>query len=116
MKRVLMAVAMLLVTTAAFAQLGGGTVSGKVVDEQGGVLPGAAVTIVGSDRTVEATTDDAGRFRFLNLAPGSYRVSIALPGFATAVREDVVVGVGASVELPIALSVAGVSEAVTVSS
>lgn len=116
MKRVLMAVAMLLVTTTAFAQLGGGTLSGRVVDDQGGVLPGATVTIVGSDRTVDATTDDAGRFRFLNLAPGSYRVSVALQGFATAIREDVVVNVGASVELPVALSIAGVSEAVTVSS
>ena len=55
MRRFLMAAAMLLVASAAFAQLGGGTLSGTVTDEQGGTLPGVTVTITGTDRTTAAT-------------------------------------------------------------
>ena len=51
MRRLLMMVAMMLMASSAFAQLGGGTLSGTVTDEQGGVLPGVTVTITGTDRT-----------------------------------------------------------------
>jgi hypothetical protein len=116
MKRLLMAAAaMLLVTSAAFAQLGGGTLSGTVTDEQGGLLPGVTVTLAGTDRTTTATSDEAGKFRFLNLAPGLYKVSLALQGFSTTVRENVVVAVGATIDLPVQMKVATVAETVTVS-
>ena len=72
MRRLFLAAAMLLIATSVFAQIGGGTLSGTVTDEQGGVLPGATVTITGTDRTTTATSDEAGKFRFLNLAPGPY--------------------------------------------
>jgi carboxypeptidase family protein/TonB-dependent receptor-like protein len=116
MKRVLLAAMLVLVTAAAaLAQIGGGTLSGSVTDEQGGVLPGVTVTLEGTDRTVSTTTDDAGKFRFLNLAPGTYKVSMALQGFSTAVRENLEVRVGATTDLPaIALKVATVQETVTV--
>ena len=109
MRRFLMAIAALVVAatlstaTSAFAQLGGGTLSGTVTDEQGGVLPGVTVTISGSDRTTDAVSDEAGKFRFLNLAPGQYKVSLALQGFATTIRENVVVAVGATTDLPAAV-------------
>ena len=115
MRPFLMAAAMLLVASAAFAQLGGGTLSGTVTDEQGGALPGVAVTIAGTDRTTTATSDEAGKFRFLNLAPGLYKVSLALQGFTTSVRENVVVAVGATIDLPVQMKVATVAETVTVS-
>jgi hypothetical protein len=115
MRRFLMAAAMLLVASVAFAQLGGGTLSGTVTDEQGGILPGVTVTIAGTDRTTTATSDDAGKFRFLNLAPGPYKVSLALQGFTTTVREHVVVAVGATIDLPMQMKVATVAETVTVS-
>ena len=63
MRRFLMAIAALVVAatlstaTSAFAQLGGGTLSGTLTDEQGGVLPGVTVTISGSDRTTDAVSD-----------------------------------------------------------
>jgi hypothetical protein len=69
MRRFLMAIAALVVAatlstaTSAFAQLGGGTLSGTLTDEQGGVLPGVTVTISGSDRTTDAVSDEAGKFR-----------------------------------------------------
>jgi hypothetical protein len=115
MKRVFMTIALVLVTaTAAFAQIAGGSITGTVQDEQGGVLPGVTVTIAGSDRTTSAVSDEAGQFRFLNLAPGAYKVSVSLTGFSTVVREDVEVRVGANVDLPFRLKVATVEETITV--
>src|SRR6476660_9229471 len=121
MRRFLMAIAALVVAatlstaTSAFAQLGGRTLTETVTDEQGGVLPGVTVTISGSDRTTDAVSDRAGKFRFLNLAPGQYKVSLALQGFATTIRQDVVVAVGVTTDLPTQLKVAAVAETVTVS-
>jgi len=96
------------------AQLQSGNVSGTVRDAQGAVLPGATVTMTGSGPTRTFTTDDAGEFRFLNLAPGTYKITVDLPGFAKHVNESVVVAVGASPILSIALGLAGVEETVTV--
>ena len=99
----------------AVAQIQGGTITGVVRDEQGGVLPGVTVTVQGVDATQTFTTEAIGEFRFLNLAPGSYTVTVALPGFSTVVRENIIVAVGKNVELPVALKIASVSETITVS-
>jgi hypothetical protein len=48
------------------------------------------------------------------LAPGPYKITATLPGFATVVREDVIVAVGRNVELPMSLKVAAVAETITV--
>ncbi|HYM23864.1 MAG TPA: carboxypeptidase regulatory-like domain-containing protein, partial [Vicinamibacterales bacterium] len=116
MKRslVLFAFAMLFAASA-FAQILGGTISGGIKDEQGGVLPGVTVTVQGTDATQTYVTDAAGEFRFLNLAPGPYTVTAALQGFTTLKRENVIVEVGKTVDLPMMLKVAAVSETITVS-
>lgn len=116
MKRLFMACALVLIAASgAFAQLGGGTLSGTVTDEQGGVLPGVTVTITGLDRTNSTVSDEAGKFRFLNLAPGPYKVTAALQGFTTVVQEDVVVRVGATSDLTMQMRVAALEETITVS-
>ena len=110
MKRLLMACALVLTTaSAAFAQIGGGSITGTVQDDQGGVLPGASVTLAGSDRTTSSITDEAGKFRFLNLAPGPYTVSVALQGFSTVVREHVAVAVGVTIDVPAALKACSIT-------
>lgn len=115
MRRLFMAVALVMLTASgAFAQLATGNITGIVQDEQGGVLPGVTVTLQGTDRTATAVTEDSGRFRFLNLAPGFYKVTGALQGFTTMVRENVEVRVGQNVDLSISLRVATVEETVTV--
>ena len=102
MRRLFLAAALMLITaSAAFAQLGGGTLSGTVTDEQGGILPGVTVTVTGSDRTFTLSSDEAGRFRFLNLPPGQYNSRHAA-GLPTVVRENVVVSVGTTTDLPAA--------------
>jgi len=71
MKRVIFVLALLAIATtgAAFAQIQGGTISGTVRDEQGGVLPGVTVTAQGVDATQTFITEATGEYRFLNLAP-----------------------------------------------
>ena len=79
------------------------------------MLPGVLITVQGVDATQTSTTDGSGEFRFLNLAPGTYRLTASILGFTTMVRPDVVVAVGKNVDLPMTLKVAAVAETVTVS-
>jgi len=115
MKRWSLMVALVLICAApAIAQIQSGTISGTVSDEQGGVLPGVNVTVQGVDATQTFVTDASGGYRFLNLAPGPYKVTAELQGFTTVVRDNVIVAVGRSVELPLTLKVASVAETITV--
>jgi len=96
------------------AQLTGGTLTGTITDQQGGVLPGVTLTLQGVDATQTYVTEPTGQFRFLNLAPGSYKLTATLQGFKTLVREDIIVAVGKTVDLPITLQISTMSETVTV--
>jgi Carboxypeptidase regulatory-like domain/TonB-dependent Receptor Plug Domain len=98
----------------AAAQTPGGNVTGSVRDEQGAAVPGSEVTVHGSDATFRFTTNGDGAFRFLDLPPGAYQLAAALSGFRTATRE-VIVSVGKTVDAPLELRVAAVTESVTVS-
>src|SRR5689334_23179395 len=118
MKRVIFVLALLTAIAtarAASAQIQGGSISGTVKDEQGGVLPGVTVTAQGVDATQTFVTEATGEYRFLNLAPGPYTITAALQGFTTVVRENVIIAVGRNVELPLVLKIASVSETITVS-
>ena len=90
--------------------------NGRVVDAQGGVLPGVTVTArneaTGYVRT--AVTDEAGRFTLPLLPPGTYAVSMELAGFASSQRQAVLT-VGASVTVNQALQLTGIAETVQVS-
>jgi len=115
MRCITAALALLLLAGApALAQVQGGTVSGVAKDQQGGVLPGVTATLTGVDATRTFVTEAAGEFRFLDLAPGPYRLSLGLAGFQTVVRDNLIVEVGRNVDLALVLKVAPVAETVTV--
>ena len=96
------------------AQEQSGTITGIVQDQQGGVLPGVTITMAGPDRTLTFVTQEDGRYRFLNVPPGAYKVTAEMNGFATLVRDNVLVVVGATVDLPFSMRVATVQESITV--
>jgi outer membrane receptor for Fe3+-dicitrate len=110
------AVVALLGVTPILAQTSG-RLFGTVTDKSGAAVPGAVVTATSPalQGVQTATTDGRGEFRFLSVPPGNYTVKVALSGFKTVERSGVVVGLDRTVELPISLEVATVSETITVS-
>ena len=64
----------------AFAQVQSGDISGTVKDEQGGVLPGVTVTLEGNGPSRTFVTEGDGQYRFLNVPPGTYKLTAALTG------------------------------------
>ena len=99
---------------AASAQISTGNIYGRVADEQGGVLPGATITLTGATIGARTTTSGSnGEFRFLTLDPATYTLSVALAGFTT-VQRSVIVSAGVSVDVAFAAKVAGVAETITV--
>ena len=65
--------------------VGSARLRGVVRDASGAGLPGVAVRVLDQQRrtVAQATADRAGAYTIANLAPGTYRVEFALPGFAT---------------------------------
>src|SRR5207244_672807 len=59
-------------------------------------------------------TNAKGEYRFLNLSPGRYTVTLALPGFTTLNHENVVVDLGRNTEITDTLKLSPVAAAVTV--
>lgn len=99
--RLILASAVLLVLAALplLAQPSGASLTGSLVDESGAALPGVTVTINGPGGAKQQITGGDGRFSFAGVAPGTYTLTAALPGFGTISRNDVVVGETAA-ELP----------------
>src|SRR5258708_18890508 len=102
----------------AVAQIATGTVTGTVKDVQGGVLPGATVTLVNDEqrtRSVPVVTNQDGAFVIANVDPGSYTLEVEMPAFKTLKRSGVTVSPGSPVPLgTLTLDVGGAGEAVTV--
>lgn len=96
------------------AQTQTGTVEGKVVDQQGAVLPGVNVTLAGPRGSQTAVTDATGMFRFVGVAPAAYSLKAELTGFASESQSDVIVGLGKTVLAEFTMKVSGVSESVEV--
>jgi hypothetical protein len=82
-----LAVALLLVAPLAVAQTTG-SIEGTVTDQNGGALPGVTVdaTSPNLQGSRTATTGTDGRFRFVSLIPGPYKVSANLSGFGTVAK------------------------------
>jgi hypothetical protein len=106
----------LAVPTMAQSQATTGVIEGTVLDESSAPVPGASVTIRNTATNFEraVTTDGGGRFRGLLLPLGPYRVTVALPGFATLVRDGITLAVGQTVNLDLRLKVSTVQEEVVV--
>ncbi|HEV3062614.1 MAG TPA: TonB-dependent receptor, partial [Vicinamibacterales bacterium] len=116
--RILTVVALIGFATTARAQVQTGSILVKAVDQQGGATPGVSVTIsspVLVSGTMTGVTDGGGVYRFPSLVPGTYAVKLELSGFQTIVREGLVVLVGQTTPIDVALKVATLAETVTVS-
>jgi len=117
MKAFVVVVLALMVVPAAFAQTATtGRIDGTVSDDQGASLPGVTVTLNSASlqgERIQVTGAD-GKFRFLNLPPGSYDLRANLEGFAILEQSNIAVGLNRTVTLQLTMSTA-FGEEVTVS-
>lgn len=113
-KTIMILAALLAAASLAAAQETTGTIAGQVIDSQGLAVPGVAVTVTGAQGTKTVTSDAEGRFAVPFLTPGRYTVRAELQGFKAVEQSNVTVALGQSVQLPITMSVGGVTETVQV--
>jgi len=114
-----LAIALLLgVAASAGAQGVTGTITGTVKDAQGGVIPGATVTLISDTRgttSAPAISNASGDFVFPNVTADTYTVQIEMPSFRTLRRSGVSVSPGSIVALgSITIEVGGTAEVLTV--
>lgn len=107
----------LLLSAGAFAQ-STALLRGTVSDPQGAIIPSAVVTLTNSSTGFnrKTITDPQGEYQFLQVAPGTYQVSVDKVGFTTATRRDLQLLVNTPATLDIRLELGKAAETVDVSS
>ena len=96
---------------------GGASISGKISDAQGGVLPGVTLTLRNVDSGVvrEGVSEVDGNYRFGALPPGVYDLKAEMPAFAPVEFKGQSLTIGLEVRQDISMALQGVEEAITVS-
>src|SRR5580692_11032540 len=94
-----------------------GTVRGSSLDQSGGAVPGAAITLHSLDENsnVTAIGNDHGTFEFENLKPGHYAITAAKEGFATTAVDHLELAARQTLRVDVTLAVASQSQSVEVS-
>jgi len=107
--------ALLLLAGIAFAQETTGGLVGTVKDPSGASVPNANVVMTSPDLvgTKAVQTDSAGYYRFANLPPGSYTLTVTATGFATEKR-NLIIEVGHLPTVDVTLEVGKTSTVVEV--
>lgn len=106
-------------TAAAQSQSTTGNIEGRVVDQNGAVVAGIAISATNQDTGYGKTgvSDADGNYIFVLLPPGTYKVEVtAAKGFAAATYNNVKVTVGAKTSLEIVLKVGNAVSVVDVTS
>jgi iron complex outermembrane receptor protein len=109
--------ALLLPSSAARAQSDSGTISGVVLDPDAKAVVDAVVMVrsEGANDFQSTTTDRSGHFSVSGLRPAAYTIEVAVPGFDLVRQTGVQLSAGRTEEVSIRLSVANITETVTVS-
>ena len=92
--------------------------SGRVTDQSGAAITGAAVTAknVGTGLTRNTITGQAGRYHLVALPVGRYEIRASKSGFAEQVRSGIILAVGQDATANMSLQVGQRSEQVKVTS
>jgi len=102
--------------TGAFGQdiMTKGSITGRVLDPSGAVVPAATVTVSGPTGDRITSSNASGDFEVNNLTPGTYSVKAEKEGFKAVSTTGVLVNVGKASSLRLALQVGDVSQTVEV--
>ncbi len=99
-----------------YAQTATGEVRGAVSDPAGDFVPGATLKLTNEATGIEdqRLSDQGGRFVFVNVKPGSYRLSATQPGFREAKISGIVVEVNQAVLTDVKLEVGSSNQVIEV--
>jgi hypothetical protein len=113
---ILVPLVLCLFVPAATAQQGTSDIRGKVIDQQGAVLPGVTVVVRHQESGLfrESVTGPDGLFLMSAMTPGVYQVTAELQGFKKFEQRDVRLEVGRSAQIEVKLEVGGLTEVLTV--
>ena len=105
-----------LAITGLFAQEYRGSLSGRVVDPGGGVVPGALVTVMNTATNVRLTTETnaQGNYTISLLQPGSYSLRVERAGFKAFERSPIEVRINQVVQVDAELAIGSTTETVNV--
>src|SRR5919106_1632365 len=99
-----------------WAQTTRGVIVGRVSDPAAAVVQEAKVTLSNENTgiTTGAITGAQGDYTFTNVEPGIYKVTVAAPGFRTAVVRNVHISVDQTVRVDVQLALGDVATEVDV--
>ena len=114
--RAVLATISLLAAAPCLAQEARATLSGTITDPSGSAMVGARVHIANLETGVALSTqsNEVGQYHLLFVNPGTYRLTVEMPGFHTFVREGILLTLGQAATLDVPLQVGTQSETVTV--
>ena len=103
---------------ALFGQGTGASLSGRVTDSNGGLIPAAQLTVQNLDTNLTRviSSNGGGQYTIAPLPPGRYTVTADKSGFKKEVRSGIVLTVGQAATLNISLAVGDAKEVVNVES
>jgi hypothetical protein len=87
------------------------TLTGRVLDQNGAIIPGATIeaTLIATGATRTTVTDDQGRYRIIQLEPGIYNLKASFAGFAVQEKKELTFIAGKNVQLDLTLLPEGVT-------
>jgi len=107
-------VSILLATVSTWAQFTA-SIQGSVTDPSGGAVVQAKITLENASTHVSATTvsDAEGGYRFVSVAPGSYKITVEAPGFSRA-ESAFTLETNQNLNVPISLKIGAATETIEV--
>ncbi len=93
-----------------------GRIVGTLTDQSGGVIEGATVLVIDTQRgtTRTLTSNQAGEYNAPNLIPGTYKVRIEAKGFKASERQNIILEVNQDLRVDLQLQPGEVSQTITV--
>ena len=103
------ALIVLFAATSVAAQQGTSEMRGRVIDAQGGVLPGVSVTVTNQANGMfrQTVSGEDGSFIASGLTPGTYQIVAELQGFKKFERKELRLEVGKTTSIDVNMQVGG---------
>jgi hypothetical protein len=101
----------------AVAQIDTATITGRVTDPSGSIVPNVQITVVqnGTNFNFQTVTNAEGIYRIQSLQPGTYEITYQAPGFKQLVRSNITLRTGDVLPVDVSLEVGTTTESIKVS-